>query len=104
MREKLPSPLVLIHPDTAAQHGIDEGDDVIIETRYGQISQVARLTDRLHPQVICAAYGWWFPEENVKDLFGWDRANFNMLTSTARLGQAFGTPNLKGINCRIRRQ
>jgi hypothetical protein len=52
--------------------------------------------------VIVASHGWWFPEESEQNLYGWDRSNLNMLTSTARLGREFGTPNLKGINCRIR--
>jgi anaerobic selenocysteine-containing dehydrogenase len=61
------------------------------------------LIHPVDPRVIYAAYGWWFPEEKMEALFGWDRSNFNILTSTENLGREFGTPNLKGINCRIRR-
>jgi anaerobic selenocysteine-containing dehydrogenase len=92
----------LIHPQTAASHGIGDNDEVIIETRAGKITQVARLTETIDPRVIYAAHGWWFPEEKIEDLYGWQRSNFNMLTSTENLGQEFGTPNLKGINCKIR--
>jgi hypothetical protein len=53
--------------------------------------------------VIYAAYGWWFPEEKAEALYEWERSNFNILTSTDNLGREFGTPNLKGINCRIRK-
>jgi anaerobic selenocysteine-containing dehydrogenase len=102
LRKKQPHPQTWIHPQTAGEHGIREGDEVIVETRCGQIIQVARLTDAVHPRVIVAEQGWWFPEENEKTLYGWNRSNLNMLTSTARLGREFGTPNLKGINCRIR--
>jgi anaerobic selenocysteine-containing dehydrogenase len=104
LREKQPDPRVLIHPQTAAEQDIGDNDEVIIETRFGKITQVARLTDTVDPRVVYAAYGWWFPEENIENLYGWQRSNFNMLTSTENLGQEFGTPNLKGINCRIRRQ
>jgi anaerobic selenocysteine-containing dehydrogenase len=104
LRNKHPDPQVLIHPATAAEYGINENDDVVVETPCGKITQIAHITDTLHPQVIYAAYGWWFPEETKSELFGWDRSNFNILTSTSRLGQEFGTPNLKGINCRIRRK
>jgi anaerobic selenocysteine-containing dehydrogenase len=103
LRKHHPHPRTLIHPKTAAEHGIDEGDDVTIETAQGQITQVAHLSDRIHPQVIYADYGWWFPEDKIETLFGWDQSNFNMLTTTDHLGRQFGTPNLKGINCRIRR-
>ncbi len=103
LRKKQPYPQVLIHPGTAAAHGIGDKDEVIIENRFGKIRQVALLTDTIDPRVIYAAHGWWFPEEEIETLYGWQRSNFNMLTSTEMLGQEFGTPNLKGINCAIRR-
>ncbi len=101
LRNHEPQPRVRIHPQTAAEYGINENDPVLIETPSGRITQIAKLTDAIHPRVIYAAYGWWFPEEKKEALFGWDRSNFNMLTSTENLGREFGTPNLKGINCRI---
>ncbi len=104
LRKKQPDPRALIHPQTAAEHDIGNNDEVIIETRFGKITQVARLTDTVDPRVVYAAYGWWFPEEDIENLYGWQRSNFNMLTSTENLGQEFGTPNLKGINCRIGRK
>lgn len=104
LREKQPNPEVRIHPQTASKYEIQDHDEVIIETSAGQITQLACLTDAVHPRVIFAAYGWWFPEEKIEELYGWQRSNFNLLTSTEKLGQEFGTPNLKGINCRIRRK
>jgi anaerobic selenocysteine-containing dehydrogenase len=104
LRDKRPVPTVDIHPDTAARQGISEGDGVIIETREGRIRQAAHLTESVHPRVIHAAHGWWFPEEGPEGLYGWDRANLNMLTSVRSLGKAYGTPNLRGIGCRIGRE
>jgi anaerobic selenocysteine-containing dehydrogenase len=103
LRKKQPHPRVLIHPETAAEYGINEDDEIVIETPYGRIIQLAHLTNSIHPRVIYADYGWWFPEEKAEKLYAWNRSNFNMLTSTDKLGREFGTPNLKGINCRIRR-
>jgi len=103
LRNKHPDPQVLIHPETAAEYEINENDAIVIETPSGSITQFAHLTDAVDPRVIYAAYGWWFPEEKMEALFGWERSNFNILTSTENLGREFGTPNLKGINCRIRR-
>lgn len=104
LRTARPHPRAAIHPQTAAGYNINQNDEVIIETAYGQISQIAHLTEDVHPEVIVAACGWWFPEEKIEPLFGWDRSNFNILTSTEKLGRQFGTPNLKGLNCRIRRK
>ena len=91
-----------IHPETAAKHGIHEGDAVVIETKYGKITQVAYITDIIDPRVINASHGWWFPEGKAETQYEWEKSNFNMLTSTGKLGKQFGTPNLKGLACRIR--
>lgn len=104
LRRHRPFPKTELHPETAKTHGIQEGDEVIIETRAGKITQVAHLVDRVHPRVVLSAYGWWFPEAGMDRVFEWERSNFNMLTTTASVGKAFGTPNLKGIACRIRRK
>jgi len=102
LRKLSPEPLVEIHPETAQKYGIREGDPVDIETEHGRITQTARLSDRIHPGVVQAAYGWWFPEGRAEEQYEWQRANFNMLTTTDKLGKEFGTPNLKGLGCRIR--
>lgn len=102
LRKRHPSPRCLIHPETAASLGITDNAPVRIETRSGAMTQVAHLTDRIRPDVVQADYGWWFPEAEAAALFQWDLANYNLLTSTSWLGRAFGTPNLKGLNCRIR--
>ena len=104
LRQKRPHPFVDIHPETAAGCGISDGDSVIIETKYGQIVQVARITDTVHPRVINVALGWWFPEGDASEQFEWRKSNFNMLTSIGKLGKEFGTPNIKNLPCRIRRK
>ncbi|MDY6880712.1 MAG: molybdopterin-dependent oxidoreductase [Thermodesulfobacteriota bacterium] len=104
LRKKSPHPKVRIHPTTAQDHRIKEGDEVIIKTRHGQITQMAHLTDHVHPKVVHADYGWWFPEGDSRCQYEWDRANFNILTSCREVGREFGTPNLKGIACSIKRK
>ncbi len=104
LRQKRPHPLVEIHPETAAAHGISDGDQVIVSTKYGEILQVARVTDIVHPRVVSAALGWWFPEGDAAKQFEWRRSNFNMLTSIGKLGKEFGTPNIKNLPCTIRKQ
>jgi anaerobic selenocysteine-containing dehydrogenase len=101
LRKKRPHPKTDIHTQTGVKYGIKEGDEVVIETRTGRITQVAHLTDSVHPRVIYSAYGWWFPEAGPEDQYNWEKSNYNMLTSVEKLGREFGTPNLKGINCRI---
>ncbi len=104
LREKRPDPKVEIHPETALRYGIREGDAIIIETKSGEITQIAHLTDIVDPRVINASHGWWFPEGKADSLYEWEKSNFNILTSTDKLGKEFGTPNLKGVGCKIRRK
>jgi anaerobic selenocysteine-containing dehydrogenase len=104
LRKHRPHPKAEIHPETAAKYGIQEGDQVIIETETGEITQVAHLTEKVHPKVINAAYGWWFPEGEAESQYDWEKSNFNILTSMEKLGKEFGTPNLKGIGCGIRKK
>jgi hypothetical protein len=58
----------------------------------------------VHPRVVSAALGWWFPEGDAASQFDWRKSNFNMLTSIGKLGKEFGTPNIKNIPCRVRRE
>ncbi len=104
LRKRSPQPIAEIHPETAAKYGIREMDEVAIETRSGTITQFTHLTEKIHPGVIHASYGWWFPEGKTEAQYEWEKSNFNILTSTEKLGKEFGTPNLKGIGCRIRRK
>lgn len=103
LREKRPNPKAEIHPQTAEKYGLQEGDEVVIETKFGKIVHVAHITDMVDPRVLNASHGWWFPEAGPESLFDWDKSNFNTLTSVEKLGTEFGTPNLKGIGCRIRK-
>jgi anaerobic selenocysteine-containing dehydrogenase len=101
LRESRPHPKTEIHPETAERYGIREGAQIVIETRKGTITQVAHLTTAIHTRVVCAAYGWWHPLDDGQ--FDWKESNYNMLTSAEKLGKEFGTPNLKGIPCRVRK-
>jgi anaerobic selenocysteine-containing dehydrogenase len=103
LRTREPEPVVEINPETAGPLTIADGDDVLIETKMGIITQKARITDLIRPDVVCAAYGWWFPEGNPVEQFDWCRSNYNMLTSASGEGKEFGTPCLKGIPCSIRK-
>ena len=104
LREKRPRPLVEIHPETATAHGIADGDEVVISTKHGSITQFARVTDGIHPRVVRADLGWWFPEGDKTRQFDWRKSNFNMLTSVQKTGKEFGTPNIKNLCCAIKRK
>jgi thiosulfate reductase/polysulfide reductase chain A len=82
LREKHPDPLVHIHPETAQEANIKEGDDVYIETLRGRIKQKAHLTEMVPLNVVDTEASWWFPEKpgEAPSLFGALESNANVLT------------------------
>ena len=83
LRERLPDPLVCMHPETAVAHGVKDGDWVWIEspsTPY-RLKQKVRVFDGVDPRVIYPDFGWWFPEKSVEEgLHGAWESNINLIT------------------------
>jgi len=97
-----PEPLLGIHPETAAESGIKEGDMVYIETKRGRIKQRATLVDSLDPRVVEVGHDWWFPEKGAAELYGWAEASTNILTDNSPpFNPEMGSTNLRGILCKV---
>lgn len=81
-REQYPEPIMDIHPETAAKHGIEDGDWVYVETMRGVIRQKARVADEIDPRVVNVQSHWWFPEQPYREpwLGGLWESNANVLT------------------------
>jgi len=102
LRNRHPEPVVWIHPDTATELDITDGGTVYIETKRGRIRQKAKLTKDIDPRVVGVDYGWWFPEKGPEAMYGWEEANVNILTDDSQpWGAEMGSPNLRGIGCRV---
>ena len=102
LRGSYPEPIIMIHPETADELGIKEGDSVYIETKRGRIKQKATLTASIDPRVVGVDYGWWFPERGVSNLYGWAESNINMLTDDeSPYSREMGSTNLRGILCKV---
>lgn len=103
LRRAYPNPIMELHPETAAAHGIRNGDWVWIETLRGRIQQKAKVTEGIDPRVVHVEHGWWFPEDKSPDHGVW-RSNANVLTrSGPPYDPAMGTYHLRGLLCRIAR-
>jgi anaerobic selenocysteine-containing dehydrogenase len=103
LRRAYRDPIAEIHPDTAAAHGIANGDWMWIETRRGRMQQRAKVTTGIDPRVIAAEHGWWFPEEAGPEHGVW-RSNVNLLTDNQPpYDPAMGTYQLRALLCRIER-
>jgi len=104
LREIRPDPIVEIHPRTASQHNIEEGDWVWIESPRGKAKERVKLNDGIDPRVIVAEHGWWYPEILSPD-HGWDVSNINMLTDNSHesMDPVMGATNLRVLLCNISR-
>lgn len=84
-RQKVPDPLVSIHPETAQKLGLVEGDWAVISTPLGSIRQRVKISDVMHPGMVDIQHSWWFPEKEQKlpELFGVFDSNANVLCPDA---------------------
>ncbi len=53
-----PANPLIMHPDTAAQRGLRDGDEVWVESRYGRTRAKLKVTARIHPEVVGAQHGF----------------------------------------------
>lgn len=51
------NPLV-VHPATAERFGFGDGDEVVVESPYGQVRARARVSRRIHPDVVGLQHGF----------------------------------------------
>jgi len=106
LREKMPDPLVEIHPDTAKRYGIDEGEWVWLENDMGRVKRKATITRRVKPHHIHTMHGWWLPELDGKEpsLFGvWDYQINKIIPGPQCSRSGFGGGQYKTTLCTLRK-
>jgi anaerobic selenocysteine-containing dehydrogenase len=91
LKEKIPEPLAEIHPKTATQYDIKDGDPIVVESNRGKIEVKARVTQYIVEGVVSIPHGW--PRE----------ANVNLLTDVHCREPIMGYPQMKSQLCSIRK-
>jgi formate dehydrogenase (coenzyme F420) alpha subunit len=91
LNERSAHPCAELGPETAAQYGIKNGDDVAVETDRGFVNMKARVDERIMEGVVLVPHGW--PEEG----------NCNRLTDCQCREPIMGYPQWKGLLCNIRK-
>ena len=49
---------LIIHPATARRYGVDDDDEVIVESRYGRVTARVKVSPRMHPEVVGLQHGF----------------------------------------------
>ena len=104
LRDRVPDPLVEMHPDTAGDLSIEDGEWVWIETPQVKGERVrlkAKLTDNVHPRMVHARHGWWFPEKPAPE-HGCFESNINVITTDDPPREAIcASVRTRGTLCRV---
>jgi anaerobic selenocysteine-containing dehydrogenase len=107
LRRAIPEPYLEIHPSTAREKRIAEGEWLYLETRTGKVKLKARFNDSLHPNVVTTVYGWWQPCEELKlpgyDPFRPEGANTNLLIPNSDNDPISASVAHRGQRCRVRK-
>jgi anaerobic selenocysteine-containing dehydrogenase len=104
-RKIVPDPIIELHPDTADELGIREGDWVLIQNMFGEAKEKAHLTRAIDPRVVHAQHGWWYPEQDSEEpsLFGVWESNINSLMPHKEIGIVGFGSNYKSTLCKLSR-
>ncbi len=105
LRKLAPDPQIQLHPETASELGIEDGDWVWLEIPHseGRIKQRAKLTGGIHPKVVNCDAHWWFPEKPGPDYGHWE-VNINaLIPGDPPYDSIAGTTPLRGRLCKIYR-
>ncbi|MGB2854831.1 MAG: molybdopterin-dependent oxidoreductase, partial [Dehalococcoidia bacterium] len=90
LNRQMPHNVAEIHPSTAADYGIGEGDIVLVESPRASIRCQARLTEDIRPQVVQLYHGF-------------EEANANLLTDNSSYDPITGSVPMRSSLCRIRK-
>jgi formate dehydrogenase len=91
-----------MHPDDARAHGLEDGDEAVVQSRRGSVTVTVRVTDEMTPGTLALPHGWGHRG-------GWKLANsqpgvnFNVLASgePKDLERLAGMAHLNGIPVRL---
>jgi anaerobic selenocysteine-containing dehydrogenase len=101
-----PEPIMDIHPATAAELGIEDGDWVLIERPEGSIRQRAFLNEGMRLDTVNPDGYWWEPgtQSGEPSLSGVWVSNANAITpSGTEFSSYAGDQPLRGARCRVRK-
>jgi anaerobic selenocysteine-containing dehydrogenase len=107
LRREVPEPVLQLHPETAGQRRITDGEWVALSTPLGSVRLRAEFNDELHPEVVASEEGWWQACREL-DLPGYDPlssagSNLNLVIDDSVIDPLSGSVPLRGQPCEVRK-
>lgn len=100
-RELMPEPLVYVNPTDAEKYGLKEGQWVWVENDKDHCKQKVSITVTVQPGQALASHGFWFPEGDPEDLFGFWDVNVSRLLELGHCGETGFGADIKCTLCKI---
>ena len=90
---------LMLHPETAKEYGIEDGQNVRVTSRVGSVMIVAEVTDELMPGVVSIPHGWGHGRKGVKQKIAQAHAgvSVNDLTDDTLIDQLSGNAAVNGV-------
>jgi anaerobic selenocysteine-containing dehydrogenase len=96
IREIEPEPFCEIHPHTASEAGIADGDWMFVESPNGSIRVRARLRFTVHPSMVVVSHGYGQPYAGNYDLD-------NLITSDKGRDPIAGATGNRALLCKVKK-
>lgn len=91
LKQLAPDPVAEIHPSTAREYNVADGETVLIETINGKVKLKVKVTENLAPQVVNILHGWG------------REASANLLAGLDVRDPVTGYPELRALAGRIKK-
>ena len=90
---------LMLHPETAKEYGIEDGQNVKVISRVGSVMIVAEVTNELMPRVVSIPHGWGHGRKGVKQKIAQAHAgvSVNDLTDDTLIDQLSGNAAVNGV-------
>jgi anaerobic selenocysteine-containing dehydrogenase len=90
---------LMLHPETAKEYSIEDGQNVKVTSRVGSVIITAEVTDELMPKVVSIPHGWGHDRKGVKQKIAQAHAgvSVNDLTDDTLIDQLSGNAAVNGV-------
>ncbi|MBV8121517.1 MAG: molybdopterin-dependent oxidoreductase [Alphaproteobacteria bacterium] len=108
LRNQIHEPFIEIHPETARDLRVLDGEWVNVETVAGKVRLKAKYSDALDPRVVCSPYGWWQACSELS-LPGYDPlsaagANINLIIPNTHIDPISASVPHRSRLCRVTKE